>query len=223
MMMKSSAAHYLGAGLSGLRAVQCGVPELAAAPPRRVLDFGCGFGRVTRFLQAEWPEADVNVCDVDFTGLAFCLAHLGVRGFQVGVDPAAMRLGGDYDLIWVGSVVTHLDAPVIMKLLAALAAALAPGGHVCFSSHGDLPVGRLKSGERYYGLAPPDAAAVVAGYETSGFGYANYLGQVGYGISASSQAWLVNAVAQTPGLAWCGFQASGWDNYQDIVVCRRDA
>lgn len=222
MIKKSTPQHYLETGVSALSAINEGAPDLAGHPPRRILDFGSGFGRVARFLQAAWPQADLQICDVDFAGLAFCFSNLGMRGFQVGIDPAVMNLGTGYDLIWVGSVVTHLDAPVIDKLLKALAAALAPGGCLCFSAHGDYPVQRMKDGMRTYDLTPEAMGAVVKGYETGGFGYADYEGQHGYGVSATSPAWIKQRVEATPGLKWAAHLARGWAGHQDVVVCRAD-
>ena len=39
-------------------------PALARAPPRRVLDLGCGTGRASRAMQARWPKADVVSLDL---------------------------------------------------------------------------------------------------------------------------------------------------------------
>ena len=39
-------------------------PALARAPPRRVLDLGCGTGRASRAMQARWPKADVLSLDL---------------------------------------------------------------------------------------------------------------------------------------------------------------
>ena len=39
-------------------------PALARAPPRRVLDLGCGTGRASRAMQARWPKAEVVSLDL---------------------------------------------------------------------------------------------------------------------------------------------------------------
>ena len=221
MMKKASPLHYLQTGVSALAAINEGAPDLAACPPKRILDFGSGYGRVARFLKAAWPEADLQICDIDFAGLAFCFSHLGMRGFQIGTDPRAIQIGTGYDLIWVGSVVTHLDAPVIDQLLTTLAAALAPGGCLCFTAHGDHPVQRLKDGASLYDLDPGSIPQIVQGYEQDGFGYADYPQQQGYGISATSPEWIRQKVDEIDGLRCTAHLPRGWASHQDVVVCRR--
>ena len=221
MMVKSTPSHYLDVGISAIQAMHIGIPNLAAQNPNRILDFGCGYGRVGRFMQATWPDAALRVCDVDFAGLAFCLAHLGMQGFRVGTEPSEMKLGGGYDLIWVGSVVTHLDAPVINSLLTALGNALAPGGHVVFTTHGDFAMGVLQSQYFDYDLQADDTKKLPETYAATGFAYADYPGVKGYGVSGTSVTWLQNTVTQIPVLEWIDHKAQGWDGHQDVVVCRR--
>ena len=221
MMVKSTPLHYLEVGISAMQAMHIGISDLAARPPKRILDFGCGYGRVGRFMQATWPEAALRVCDVDFAGLGFCIAHLGMQGFRVGTDPTAMSLGGGYDLIWVGSVVTHLDGPVIKNLLSALGEALAPGGHVVFTTHGDFAMGVLQSQYFDYDLQADDARKLPEIYSSTGFAYADYPNVKGYGVSGTSVAWLQNTVAEIPSLEWTDHRPQGWDGHQDVVVCRR--
>lgn len=221
MMVKSTPSHYLGVGISAMQAMHIGIPSLASHPPARILDFGCGYGRVGRFMQATWPEAALRVCDVDFAGLAFCLAHLGMQGFRVGTNPDEMKLGSGYDLIWVGSVVTHLDGPVIKRLLAALGDSLAPGGHVVFTTHGDFAMSVLESGYFHYDLDSEDARRLPADYAAAGFSYADYSGVKGYGVSGTSAAWLQHTVSEIPVLEWVDHKPQGWDRHQDVVVCRR--
>lgn len=221
MMVKSTPKHYLVVGISAMQAMHIGISDLAVRTPKRILDFGCGYGRVGRFMQATWPEAALRVCDVDFAGLAFCVAHLGMQGFRVGTDPTAMNLGRGYDLIWVGSVVTHLDGPVIKSLLTALSEALAPGGHVVFTTHGDFAMSVLQSQYFDYDLQPDDAIKLPEIYSATGFAYADYPDVKGYGVSGTSVAWLQNTVAEIPSLEWTDHRPQGWDGHQDVVVCRR--
>ena len=222
MLKKVPALHYLETAVAALAAINEGVPDLATTPPRRILDFGAGFGRVARLLQAAWPQAHLEICDVDFAGLAFCFSHLGMRGFQVGIDPKTMTLGTGHDLIWVGSVVTHLDDSLIEGLLRALVAALAPGGHLCFTAHGDHAVQRLKSDARAYGLKPEVVPQMLQGYDEGGFGYADYPDRQGYGVSLTSPAWIKRKAEVIAGVKCIAHLPRGWASHQDVVVCRRD-
>jgi SAM-dependent methyltransferase len=222
MILKTSPEHYLGVGASALQAILSGVPELLNTAPRRILDFGSGYGRVARFLSAQWPEAELRVCDVDFPGIAFCMTHLGAMGFQVGTDPALYKLEPIHDLIWVGSVVTHLDATNIKKLLIALHAGLAPGGYLCFTSHDSYPVERMKTGNFHYCLDTAGIETVVQGYEKDGYGYADYPGVKGYGVSATTPAWITQCADSVGGWHQVAYQPRGWDNHQEVVIYQRD-
>ena len=99
--------HYVSVGLSALRAIEDALGD-APAPPRRILDLPCGHGRVTRVLRARFPEAAITVCDLDRGGVDFAAARFGARGVYSVEDFRALDLGEAYDLIWVGSLVTHL-------------------------------------------------------------------------------------------------------------------
>ena len=46
---------------------------------RRVLDFGCGHGRVMRVLKAALPDADLVACDIDEDALSFCAETFGAQ------------------------------------------------------------------------------------------------------------------------------------------------
>ncbi len=221
MIKKSTPNHYVRVGVSALEAMHRAAPELANQGPTRILDFGCGFGRVARFMTAAWPEAGLTICDVDFAGLAFCMAHLGMRGFPVGVDPTKMNLGTGYDLIWVGSVVTHLNSTLIHQLLTALTEALAPGGRLFFTAHGDHPAAMMKNG-RPYDLTPEDMAEVVSGYEQTGFGYADYPHTAGYGVSLTSEKWIKSVIDSIPNLKCFAHEAKGWAEHQDLVGCVKE-
>jgi hypothetical protein len=81
-------AHYLFAGASALNVIMAAL-QLADVPePAKILDFGAGAGRVTRWLRAAFPTAALSACDI--------------RAEVSGTDIDALSSPGKYDLIWVG-------------------------------------------------------------------------------------------------------------------------
>ena len=76
-----------------------------------MLDLPCGFGRVTRFLCARYPAASITVSDLDRDGVDYCAARFNAQAAYSVRDFRDLQLGGAYDLLWVGSLITHLPAP----------------------------------------------------------------------------------------------------------------
>ena len=70
---------------------------------RRVLDFGCGAGRILRHL----GEAQLAGCDIDAPSIEWVLANMPwVDAFLV--EDAIPRSAASYDLVLAASVFTHL-------------------------------------------------------------------------------------------------------------------
>ena len=214
-------AHYFGVGASALKAVLLALETAGSREPRRVLDFGCGFGRVMRALRAAFPGAELLACDVDPGGVAHCAEAFGARPVPGTTDLARMEPLRDVDLIWCGSVLTHLDVPQWQELLAYFAATLSDRGVAVMTTHGRRTAWRLEH-VADYGLAPSDRAAVLEAYRSTGFGYCDQ-GQQGYGISLSSPAWAVDRVGRVPELRTIGYVEAGWDGHQDVLSVARDA
>src|SRR4029450_6397039 len=106
------------------------------ADVRRCLDFASGYGRVTRWLVRELPPARVTAADVDRQAVRFCAFEFRVRPLRVPRGADELRLDGPYDLIFVGSLLTHLPLPACAATLAALVKALELGGLLVFSTQG---------------------------------------------------------------------------------------
>lgn len=92
---------------------------------RRVLDFGCGWGRITRLLTREVAPGELYGCDP----FELMLGHRVPATLAVH-DPRSDRLpfAGPFDLAFAFSVFTHLSEPAAERALDALHAELRPGG-----------------------------------------------------------------------------------------------
>lgn len=223
-MYLDSDPHYLSVGLSALHIIE---EALNGTEPRSILDLPSGFGRVTRVLRARFPQAAITASDLDSQGMEFCAARLGARAAISVRDFRELQLGATYDLIWVGSLITHLPAGQIREFFAAIARHMMPLSTLVVSSHGPSIIPRLR--EKGYGLVPEAAVALLEEYERTGFGYRDYgsggeeygvaLSNENYGISLTNEAWLRQTLSGC-GLRVEAYHARVWDDHHDIVVAR---
>lgn len=177
----------------------------------RILDFACGHGRVLRALRAAFPEAELTACDLNRDGVEFCAERFGAIPVYSDPDPGRVSLDGEFDLIWVGSLLTHLDASGCRAFLELFRAHLAPGGLLVFSSHGRNAVNRWPGDDER-------AQAIVADFERQGFGYRDHPGVTGYGTSAFTAAWIADTLAPWTDLMLIGYVERGLADHQDVVA-----
>jgi SAM-dependent methyltransferase len=218
--------HYLRVGLDAVRCIEAAIAATGTAQPSTVLDMPCGWGRVMRFLAARMPDASLTACDIVEDAVAFCARRFGARPVRSTPSFSDLDLGERFDLIWCGSLVTHIDGDGIDALLRLFARALAPGGLAVVTAHGEEAARRARDGDELYELDPEPARALLASYEDHGFGFAALAGSLAdadvaghppapYGISLTARAWM-RAAAERAGLREAHFAAHDWDGHQDV-------
>lgn len=108
----------------------------------RVLDFGCGSGRVLRHL-CDLPETcRLYGSDIDPEAIAWCRSHLLRGHFAVnGPVPPLAFASESFDLIYALSVFTHLNEDYQRAWLAELARVAKPGGVVMLTTNGTYTQG----------------------------------------------------------------------------------
>jgi SAM-dependent methyltransferase len=224
-MICGNEAHYFSVGASAIlnikRALACAAGE--GATPSRILDLPCGHGRVLRYLRAEFPQAEITACDLLEEGVDFCAATFGA--IPVYSDPNPSRIGlpaRSFDLIWVGSLFTHFDAPRWAIFLSFLRDLLRPGGVLVFSTHGRRSLEIVSEHPEIYSLDKSRRRQVLKQVGSTGFGYASYPGQRDYGISITMPAWVISLVTSVPELRLVGFSERSWDGHHDVCTCVRD-
>ncbi|MDQ2724133.1 MAG: class I SAM-dependent methyltransferase [Actinomycetota bacterium] len=212
---------YFRVGADALHWIRQSLLVAGRPDPECILDLPCGHGRVLRWLRAEWPAAAITACDLNRDAVDWCVATMGARPCYGHEDLSTVDLGGPYDLIWVGSLLTHLDAPRWSVVLGSLAGALATDGLLVVSTHGQQAAERARTSS--YGLDPAERAGLLHAWSTTGFGYADYPGDEEYGISLSSPAWVEAVITEIPELAVRTSWIAGWDHHQDVFACQRVA
>lgn len=146
--------------------------------PERILDFGCGHGRVMRWMRALYPDAEIIAADRGRDAVDFCTKTFGAVPVYSNDTYEDIPLGGYYDMIWVGSVYTHLPINLWSKLTRLFYHNLRQGGLLIFSYAGPYVANRIIEGERNVFAEVPEKEmrAFLDAYRNSGFGYSRHEG-----------------------------------------------
>jgi hypothetical protein len=98
---------------------------------------------VTRFLIEHVPPSCVTACDLDPQAVRFCAAEFGVKALHSKRNLGDVQFPEPYDLIFVGSLLTHLPDDACLTALQALAQALCANGLLVFTTQGESCLGHL--------------------------------------------------------------------------------
>lgn len=221
--------HYLSVGLSALSCVSLALKARGNPAPSSILDLPCGHGRVIRALKAAFPESALYASDLDEDSVRFCAEAFDATPLRSRPDFKSLDFGRQFDLIWVGSLVTHLPADAVLDFFRFILRHLSDNGVAVVSSHGAYVVGRvvasLLQGGEAYGVDNVSGWRMVDDYFASGFGYADYptadLSVQRYGVSLASGKWIGKAVRHCGGKL-CFYREHAWDRHHDVVAFARE-
>lgn len=176
----------------------------------RVLEFASGHGRFTRHLVKALGAPRVTVSDVVPSAVEFSRATFGVDGFLSASRPEDVRWPGQYDLVFVLSLFSHLPRSTWSRWLRVLQDCVAPGGLLVFSTHGvkaaDFDSVTL-DGEGFF-FAPSSESNAIDANE--------------YGTAFTSEAFVLKEIAEVWGPDALAHHAlvHFW-NHQDAYVLRK--
>lgn len=221
-MYRGDLGHYLSVGLSAIRCLEAALAAAGAGDPATILDLPCGYGRVMRYLVVRFPRALITGCEIDPHALDHCAREFGAGPVSSSRDLRGLTLPASYDLIWCGSLLTHLDESRSIDLLRLLANHLNPGGILVFTTHGELVAQRIAADPASYRLALADRDRVLARRRDTGHTYWDHPDRPDHGVSISSDAWVRASVARLASpLHELFFRPRGWDDHQDVFAYRR--
>jgi SAM-dependent methyltransferase len=188
---------------------------------RRWLDFGCGYGRVLRFLVQRVDPDRVYATDVIEEGVEFCASEFGVHPLHSTATLAELDLGR-YDFLYAISVLTHLDEANESEMMKVVHRTLEPGGIAMFTTHGQWSLDNLDFyGEIYEDMHDELAQRV----REHGFAYVPYHHYSGddYGMTWHSAEYVQSRMAELHGdsMELLFFEPHGLDHHQDVFAYRR--
>jgi len=232
-MFTGSHQRYYAAGASALEAIDWGLTIAGRdwSAVTTCLDLPCGYGRVLRHLVQRIPPSGITAADLATEAVDFCVDQFSVRGLYSKPNVRDVVFPAAYDLIWVGSLFTHLTHARMGDLLGALAETLSDDGVLVFSAVGDDCLDRLLRSEGYAtnllaNKAHQSASRLAADYVATGWAFVPYAGADAYGLTFLSTNAIQDLIADvtSDGIALLGYHRAGWNRDHDVyVVGRRHA
>ncbi|MBL4591454.1 MAG: class I SAM-dependent methyltransferase [Phycisphaerales bacterium] len=218
-MGASNLDRYFTVGRDAMRVIGSAINRPGAQIPESVLDFACGWGRVARHLRASFPDAQMVCADVwkdavDFTSKAF-----DAEPMQLSTDPNEYEITTKFDLIWCGSLITHLPEDRARRVIDMFANALNPNGVAVFTTHGRSV--RHRKANNIYSYSVDDASTAIESFDNNKYGFAPYKGETNYGFSLTPMNWIVNEILQRPDMTQVQYSERAWDDHQDVVAIQR--
>lgn len=219
------AAEYFGIAHSAMASITVAMVLAGKRDVSSILDLPCGHGRVTRMLRARWPDARLAVCDLLTEGVDFCANQFGAVPIRSHPDPGKIPTDEQFELIWSGSLLTHLDAPLWQPFLEFFANHLTPDGLLVFSTLGRFPA--LHPPQRQV-LRDEHREPLRAVYLAEGFAYMDQTDprcpwhtsalKPGYGLTWASPSWVLEQMTRLPNLRVLALWERGWNEHQDLVI-----
>jgi SAM-dependent methyltransferase len=209
-------------GDSALRCIGLAMAAVGKQETASILDFPCGHGRVLRTLKSAFPDAKLTACDIDSDGVDFCERTFDAQGVYSNADLNQVDLDGNFDVIWVGSLFTHLPEARWGSFLSFLTDRLAPTGLLVFTTHGPWYAQQIR--EESSPLGGVSAAALVEmlrGFDETGFGFAAYPEFDDYGLSLSAPAEVTKRLQALDGMRLALYLERGWRGHQDVVAYQK--
>ena len=107
-----------------------------------ILDFGCGCGRVLSGWEPYLtPRSKLYGCDINPELIEFCQQNIHFAETIVsGYFPPLLYAEAQFDLVFAGSVYTHLTLPAAQQWTGEISRILKPGGVAMISFHGSYYV-----------------------------------------------------------------------------------
>lgn len=184
-----------------------------------ILDFGCGYGRVGRHIRAMFPDSEITFCDYNDEAIAFCANTFNGKPLKSSSDFKELRFDRKFDLIWVGSVFTHISYQRQKQLFDVLVSGLNKDGCLVATFHGKRCLEIAASGKIKY-LIPEKWNRLINNYLIHGHAWESYDRDdlKDWGISINDISTLVDFKHNTLKTKIINLSESAYGNHQDVLA-----
>lgn len=227
--------HYFSVGESALNSIKIifDITKKNSNDIKNILDLPCGHGRVLRHLKSHFPSSSITVCDLNYDAVDFCAKTFDAVPVYSEKNIEQISIKNKFDLIWCGSLFTHLNIDSWHNFLVFFNSILNEQGILIFTVHGLWVAERMKNREANYGLDDDQVLNnMIDSYECKGFGFSPFKPiyminqtkglQENYGISISSPSFVSSYLEKFPNLRLLTNIERGWDQHQDVVAVLRE-
>ena len=147
----------------------------------------------------------------------------------IWVNVSEIDFGEKFDLVFCGSLLTHLPEALFSDTINLLARSLSDSGIAVVTLHGRFSDHLQATRPNFY---LPDQCYEVAAENVrrTGFGYVDYTHNVlqglfnkeeGYGIALVRPHWVMRLLEPRTDLRLLGYVERGWDIHQDVLIFGR--
>ena len=189
-----------------------------------ILDLPCGHGRVLRWLRAHYHYAKITACDLDRDGVNFCTKQFGAEPVYSHPDLSQLPFAAQFDLIWVGSLVTHLRQDRWLTTLDCLIKWTNECGVIVLTTQGRTVASLLARGRKNI-AENVDKPALLVEFARTGFAYQRYFesnAKDDYGLALTSAEWLTRILQRYPNIILRAYLEEAW-GLQDVIILYKKA
>jgi len=188
-----------------------------------ILDLPCGHGRVLRWLRAHYDYARITACDLDRDAVDFCRDQFRATPVYSQPDLRALPFREQFDLVWCGSLLTHLRPEDWQVALDCLIRWTRECGVIVFSTQGRFFTTLLARGQDNI-AENIDKAALLRNFAAHGHAFEPYFEDRAqtYGVAVTSPEHIGRMLQRYPGVILRSYLEQAW-GIQDIVILYKKA
>ncbi|MDB6167511.1 MAG: biotin biosynthesis protein BioC [Verrucomicrobia bacterium] len=189
----------------------------------KILDLPCGHGRVLRWLQAHYNYARITACDLDRDAVDFCRDQFGATGVYSQRDLRALPFTAQFDLVWCGSLLTHLRAGEWLTALDCLIRWTSECGVIVFTTQGRFFASLLARGQDNI-AENVDKAALLKKFAEHGNAFEPYFEDADqqYGVAVTAPEYIGRVLQRYPNVIIRAYLEQAW-GIQDVVILYKKA
>ena len=218
-MFEGDLNHYLKVGMQAKEIIINNF--LLHDPKFKILFLPCGHGRNVRHFLKILPPDQIYASDIVESAVEFMKENFGVNALTSDTSFSTILDFPKMNIIFVGSLITHLNESDSIKLIKLLSRRLKKNGLLILSSHGQFVNSRMVS-EFNYGLDIESVLRIRSQYSEIGYGFAPYPYDPNYGISLIKLNWFSKLAKRISKLSLVQVTEQLWDNHHDIIVLQKN-